>query len=73
MEQTNFVKYMLNKCNNIDIVILDTLTYVGNLKTIGDSRINFIKGNICNRELIEICNRPHKNSNRARMLSSENF
>lgn len=53
----NFVKYMLNKYNNIDIVILDALTYAGNLKTIEEElknpRVNFVKGNICNRELVE--------------------
>lgn len=53
----NFVKYMLNKYSGIDIVILDALTYAGNLKTIEEElknpRVNFVKGNICNRELVE--------------------
>ena len=53
----NFVKYMLQKHENIKIVILDKLTYAGNLGTIReelkDSRVSFYKGDICNRELVE--------------------
>jgi len=53
----NFVKYMLKKYGDINIVILDKLTYAGNLGTIReelkDDRVGFVKGDICNRELIE--------------------
>ena len=53
----NFVKYMLEKYENIEIVILDKLTYAGNLGTIReelkDNRVTFFKGDICNRELVE--------------------
>lgn len=53
----NFVKYMLKKYKDINIVILDKLTYAGNLGTISedlqDSRVSFVKGDICNKELIE--------------------
>lgn len=53
----NFVKYMLKKYENINIVILDKLTYAGNLGTIEnelkDPRVSFFKGDICNRELVE--------------------
>ena len=53
----NFVKYMLKKYENIEIVILDKLTYAGNLGTIKDelkdSRVEFVKGDIGNRELVE--------------------
>ncbi|MGL5988343.1 dTDP-glucose 4,6-dehydratase [Cetobacterium sp.] len=53
----NFVKYMLEKYSNIEIVVLDKLTYAGNLGTIQeelkDSRVSFYKGDITNRELIE--------------------
>lgn len=53
----NFVKYMLKKYKDINIVILDKLTYAGNLGTIRedlqDSRVSFVKGDICNKELIE--------------------
>ena len=54
---SNFVKYMLKKYRDIEIIILDALTYAGNLKTIEedlqDPRVSFVKGNICNRELVE--------------------
>ncbi|MEG0237809.1 GDP-mannose 4,6-dehydratase, partial [Cetobacterium sp.] len=53
----NFVKYMLKKHEDIKIIILDKLTYAGNLGTIRedlkDSRVSFFKGDICNRELVE--------------------
>ncbi|MGL5901118.1 MAG: dTDP-glucose 4,6-dehydratase, partial [Cetobacterium sp.] len=53
----NFVKYMLEKHSDIEIVVLDKLTYAGNLGTIReelkDSRVSFFKGDICNKELVE--------------------
>ncbi len=53
----NFVKYMLKKYDNISIVILDKLTYAGDLGTLReeleDSRVIFVKGDICNRKLVE--------------------
>ena len=53
----NFVKYILSKWgNDIEIVILDDLTYAGNLMTIKDEieldNVTFIKGDIGNRELV---------------------
>lgn len=53
----NFVKYMLKRYEKINIVIIDKLTYAGNLGTIReelkDDRVSFVKGDICNRELVE--------------------
>ncbi|MGL5317303.1 MAG: dTDP-glucose 4,6-dehydratase [Bacteroidales bacterium] len=53
----NFVKYMLKKYSDIFIVILDKLTYAGNLGTIAeelkDSRVVFVKGDIGNQELVD--------------------
>lgn len=52
----NFVKYMLNKYDkDIKLIVLDKLTYAGNLKTLEDNMndIVFIKGDIANRELVE--------------------
>ena len=53
----NFVKYMLKKYEDINIVVSDKLTYAGNLGTIReelkDSRVSFVKGDICNKELVE--------------------
>ncbi len=47
----NFVKYMLNKYSDIQIIVLDALTYAGNLGTLSeelkDTRIKFVKGDIC--------------------------
>lgn len=49
----NFVKYMLSKYDDIYIVILDKLTYAGNLGTIKneieDSRVEFVLGDICDK------------------------
>lgn len=52
----NFVKYMLSKYDDIYIVILDKLTYAGNLgtikKEIEDSRVEFVLGDICDKEKV---------------------
>ncbi|GAA6325633.1 dTDP-glucose 4,6-dehydratase [Fusobacterium ulcerans] len=55
---TNFVKYMFEKYGEyIKIVVLDKLTYAGNIeniqKEIDSKKIDFVKGDICNRELVE--------------------
>lgn len=54
---SNFVKYMLQKHNDIRIVVLDALTYAGNLSTITEDidndRCTFIRGNICDRALVD--------------------
>ena len=46
----NFVKYLLKKHPDVQIVVLDDLTYAGNLGTIKDDlkdpRLVFVKGNI---------------------------
>ncbi len=53
----NFVKYILKKWGkDVEIVILDDLTYAGNLMTIKDEieqdNVTFIKGDIGNCELV---------------------
>lgn len=54
---SNFIKYMLKKHDDIRIVVLDLLTYAGNLKTIAEDidneRCFFIKGDICDRPLLD--------------------
>jgi len=54
---SNFVPYFLDKYENYNIVNLDLLTYAGNLENLKECKKNprykFIKGNICNRELVE--------------------
>lgn len=53
----NFIKYMLAKHPDIKIVVLDLLTYAGNLGTIATDidgeRCEFVKGDICDRELAD--------------------
>lgn len=52
----NFVKYLLKKYNDVSIVVLDALTYAGNLKTIGaeveSDQVEFVKGDICDAALV---------------------
>lgn len=54
---SNFVKYMLNKYPDYEIINLDSLTYCGNLENLYDIESNpnytFIKGDICDSELVE--------------------
>ena len=54
---SNFVPYFLEKYKNYNIINLDLLTYAGDLKNLTEvehnPRYTFIKGNICNRELVE--------------------
>lgn len=54
---SNFVKYLLKKYGtDVRIVVLDALTYAGNLLTIKDEielpNVTFIKGDIGDRELV---------------------
>jgi dTDP-glucose 4,6-dehydratase len=53
----NFVKHLLGKYREVGVIILDKLTYAGNLVTIrnelSDPRVEFVKGDIKNRELAE--------------------
>ena len=54
---SNFLKYMLSKYDDIRIIVLDALTYAGNLGTIANDidneRCIFIKGNICDHNLAD--------------------
>ena len=53
----NYIKYILAKHDDIRVVILDALTYAGNLgtvaKDIDDERCFFVKGDICDRILAD--------------------
>ncbi|MDR1098806.1 MAG: dTDP-glucose 4,6-dehydratase [Tannerella sp.] len=53
----NFIKYMLESYPGIQIVVLDALTYAGNLATIekdiDSGRCLFVKGDICDRTLAD--------------------
>jgi len=54
---SNFIPYFLEKYQNYNIINLDLLTYAGDLENLkevdSNPRYTFIKGNICNRELVE--------------------
>ncbi|GHT02375.1 dTDP-glucose 4,6-dehydratase [Bacteroidia bacterium] len=52
----NFVKYLLKKHDDIQIIVLDALTYAGNLGTIKedlkDPRLIFVKGDIKDAKIV---------------------
>jgi dTDP-glucose 4,6-dehydratase len=54
---SNFVPYFLDKYPDYNLINLDLLTYAGNLENLkeceSNSNYKFIKGDICNRELVE--------------------
>jgi len=54
---SNFVSYFLKKYPEYNLINLDLLTYAGNLDNLRECELNprykFIKGDICNRELVE--------------------
>ncbi len=54
---SNFVPYFLDKYPNYNLVNIDLLTYAGDLENLKEVENNpnykFIKGDICNRELVE--------------------
>lgn len=54
---SNFVPYFLEKYPGYRLINLDLLTYAGNPENLreceGNPRYKFIKGDICNRELVE--------------------
>ena len=54
---SNFVPYFLEKYPDYFVVNLDLLTYAGNLENLkeveGNPNYKFIKGDICNRDLVE--------------------
>lgn len=52
---SNFVHYTLNNRPEYQVIVLDKLTYAGNLnnlKSVAD-KIEFVKGDICDRELVD--------------------
>lgn len=54
---SNFVRYLLEKEDDVQIVNLDALTYAGSLENLkglsSPERHIFIQGNICDQELVE--------------------
>lgn len=54
---SNFVKHMLKAYPSIKLIVLDALTYAGNLGTLQEELKNpsltFVKGDICDKEITE--------------------
>ena len=53
---SNFIQYILQKDSSIFIINLDKLTYAGNLmnlSSISNKRYTFVKGDICDKGLVE--------------------
>ncbi|HEX3012020.1 MAG TPA: dTDP-glucose 4,6-dehydratase [Syntrophomonadaceae bacterium] len=54
---SNFIPYFLEKYKDYRIINLDILSYAGNLENLAEiehnPRYKFIRGDICNRELVE--------------------
>ncbi len=54
---SNFVHYMLNKYNDYRIIVLDALTYAGNLDNLAGLESNkyfsFFEGNICDEKIVD--------------------
>ena len=54
---SNFVPFFLEKYRDVRLINLDLLTYAGDLENLRDvqdvSRYTFLKGDICDRELVE--------------------
>src|SRR3972149_6393689 len=53
---SNFIRYLLETYDDIQVVNLDKLTYAGNLENLssvaGDNRYSFFQGDIVDRQLV---------------------
>jgi dTDP-glucose 4,6-dehydratase len=53
---SNFIRYILNKYPEYEVINLDKMTYAGNPENLRDveknSRYKFVKGDICDKELV---------------------
>jgi len=60
---SNFVRYVLDKYPNYDIVNLDKLTYAGNLENLrgveNNPRYTFVKGDICDKTSVQSIVKKH--------------
>lgn len=53
---SNFVHWVADNCSGVHVVVLDALTYAGNLENLSgipEDRMTFVHGNICDAELLE--------------------
>ncbi len=55
----NFVYYVLTQHPEDEVIVLDALTYAGNLDNLKplerNPRYTFVKGNICDRDVVDAC------------------
>lgn len=59
---SNFVRFLLQAEPGVRLVVLDLLTYAGsleNLKALTDERLDFVRGDICDRKLVDELLRQH--------------
>ena len=51
-----FIRHVLSKHDNYEVINLDKLTYAGNIENLddikNDKRYTFIKGDICDKEIV---------------------
>ena len=54
---SNFIRYMLDRYEDVEVVNLDKLTYAGNLANLedvaADPRYRFVRGDICDPEVVD--------------------
>lgn len=54
---SNFIRYVVNKYSEYEIINLDDLTYCGNLENLKDienkDNYSFVKGNICDKAVVD--------------------
>ena len=53
---SNFVHWVVNNQPAVHVVVLDALTYAGNLENLAgipEDRLEFVKGDICDAELVD--------------------
>jgi len=49
---TNFVRYWVDRYPEDEIAVLDKLTYAGHLENLKGLKVDFIKGDICDRKVV---------------------
>ena len=53
---SNFTRYIIEQHDDVDVVVLDKLTYAGNLDNLkeieGNSRYTFVRGDICDETVV---------------------
>lgn len=61
---SNFVRYVLGEYPGVQVTVYDKLTYAGNLDNLADvkddPRYSFVKGDICDRDLVEETVKSHR-------------